>query len=70
MCQWVMEIYTAASFEHADLAYANSETFAMEKSKVDGTYGGSDTTKSYQDNGRNYGGADGNTAPDGSAINQ
>ena len=34
-----------------------------------GTYGGPNTASSYHDNGANYGGRDGNTSPDGSAIN-
>lgn len=65
-----MAICAAVSSKYVDLAYANRQTFEIEKSKVDGTYGGVDLTKSYQENARNYGGADGNTAPDGSAINQ
>lgn len=34
-----------------------------------GTYGGPNQAGSYSDNGSNYGGIDGNTAPNGSAIN-
>ena len=34
-----------------------------------GTYGGPNRAGSYTDNGSNYGGRDGNTAPNGSAIN-
>lgn len=60
---------------------ASSSTFVtncLVQSQVDWTadslqrennYGGPRPDRSYTDNGRNYGGDDGNTAPDGSAIN-
>jgi hypothetical protein len=43
--------------------------YSVGVSFAQGTYGGANSAGSYTDNGNNYGGSDGNTAPDGSAIN-
>ena len=58
------------SNEFRDAAYDSRVTHSIETSRALGTYGGPDPSRGYANDGSvGYGGIDGNTAPDGSAIN-
>lgn len=57
------------SNQYRDFAYDSRVTHSVETSFALGTFGGADPSKAYHDGAGVYGGLDGNTAPDGSAIN-
>ena len=77
-----MGLASTAAFPYATFVTVNGLTylygtlikdtnveFGITSSLAAGIYGGPNKGNSYTDNGTNYGGIDGNSSPDGRAIN-